>query len=347
MLEVYWGDIGGLQTDVVIKIFIDKGNIDRYEVIARGKTDQVFKGQAVSQEQGSAQDIMRKIAGRALQQVESLKLPTVAFQLMSSAQLSGSQLAEVLVAEVRRHLAAGSGLEKVVFVLTDQAVYDSFKQMINRNVIVCLGDSITYGYPYGPEVSWVKLLEDKLGFVMINKGVNGDTLTQMASRFQWDVSDNKPAVVIILGGTNDAFMGVASESVQSAISFMVEQSFAAGICPVLGLPVAVSKEGILSDVSPDELQMVDAKLETTRNWIKEYASKHNLPVLDFYNPLLISLSGIGDPRYFVDGYHPNQSGYRELSVKVEKMLICLLDRMGVKRINEENCKHCLSGVNKT
>ena len=330
MLEVYWGDVDGLQTDVVINIFIDNGNIDRYEVIARGKNDHVFSGQAVSQSQGLAYSILRKTVGELLQKVESLKLSTVALQLICSSQLSGNPLVEVVVAEVRRHLLSGLGLDKVVFVVSGQDMYDRLQQLINRNVIVCIGDSITYGYPYGPEVSWVKLLADRLGIVMINKGVNGDTLTQMACRFQCDVLDNKPALVIILGGTNDAFMGVDFENVWSAISLMVKQSFAAGICPVLGLPVAVSTEGILSDVSPDELQMAEASLGTIRNWINEYAAKHSLSVLDFYSPLLNSSGGIGDPKYFVDGYHPNQSGYRELSVEVEIMLTCLLKRIGLK-----------------
>ena len=196
--------------------------------------------------------------------------------------------------------------------------------------IVCLGDSITYGYPYGPEFSWVKLLADKLGVEMLNKGVNGDTLTQMASRFQREVVENKPALVIILGGTNDAFMGVDLPIVKSAISYMVEQSFIAGIYPLLGLPLAVSGEGILSDISPEEIQAVGLTLEVIRDWIKEYAAKQCLTILDFFSPLLIASKSIGDPQYFVDGYHPNQAGYRQLSRRIEVDLTYLLEKMGFK-----------------
>ena len=36
--------------------------------------------------------------------------------------------------------------------------------------IVCLGDSITYGFPFGQRVSWVAMLDQALDAQVINQG---------------------------------------------------------------------------------------------------------------------------------------------------------------------------------
>ena len=41
--------------------------------------------------------------------------------------------------------------------------------------IVCLGDSLTYGFMVRRSKIWTKLSEDKTGFEIINEGISGDT----------------------------------------------------------------------------------------------------------------------------------------------------------------------------
>ena len=53
--------------------------------------------------------------------------------------------------------------------------------------IVCIGDSITYGFPYGEEASWTRLLAEATGHLIINKGINGNTTGDMLNRFSRDV----------------------------------------------------------------------------------------------------------------------------------------------------------------
>ncbi|ACV61725.1 lipolytic protein G-D-S-L family [Desulfofarcimen acetoxidans DSM 771] len=324
MLEV-WGESGQLRADAVIKLFIKKNETDKYEIFVGDEINPIFSEQVMICSPDFTQNIRRTLT-KILEQLESLKVSSVLVQFSISQPAGSSPIEDILLAEVRRHLAVGSVLGRVVFATADQKVGKRLEQLINRNNTVCLGDSITYGYPYDSQVSWVKLLADRLGVTMINKGVNGDTLSQMASRFERDVISCRPALVVILGGTNDAFMGAASESVGSAIAYMVEQSFAAGICPALGLPAAVTGEGILSEVSPEELYSVETELKIMRNWIRNYAEENHLPLLDFYTPLLAP-GGMGDPRYFVDGYHPNRAGYRELSFSIEKSLVPIMNRI--------------------
>jgi lysophospholipase L1-like esterase len=76
----------------------------------------------------------------------------------------------------------------------------------NKNLkVVALGDSITQGYPFDMEASWVYILKMEKGLDIVNKGINGDTLEGMLERFERDVISLLPGMVIIMGGTNDAF----------------------------------------------------------------------------------------------------------------------------------------------
>ena len=75
-------------------------------------------------------------------------------------------------------------------------------------VIVAIGDSLTYGFPFSPRYSWVFAVGNSAGLTMINKGVCGETTEDMLRRFKRDVIELHPDHVIITGGSNDAFAGI-------------------------------------------------------------------------------------------------------------------------------------------
>ncbi|MDZ7649916.1 MAG: GDSL-type esterase/lipase family protein [Cytophagales bacterium] len=65
-----------------------------------------------------------------------------------------------------------------------------------ENRVVFMGNSITEGWGSIDPA----FLEGK---PYINRGISGQTTPQMVLRFQQDVIDLKPKVVVILAGTND------------------------------------------------------------------------------------------------------------------------------------------------
>lgn len=88
-----------------------------------------------------------------------------------------------------------------------------------KKKIVFIGNSIVAGYPWSRGKSFVSRVRDALkgteenlprpgfakdtGFIILNKGVNGDTTAGLLSRFNQDVLDQAPDMVFILSGTND------------------------------------------------------------------------------------------------------------------------------------------------
>ena len=68
---------------------------------------------------------------------------------------------------------------------------------------IFLGDSLTFGYGVKPKDNWVHKLSEYLKLNILNKGVNGNTTTDMLFRFYEDVVSNSPKSLFIMGGTND------------------------------------------------------------------------------------------------------------------------------------------------
>lgn len=166
-----------------------------------------------------------------------------------------------------------------------------------RPRIVALGDSITYGFPYLPDYSWVHLAADELGLQMINKGINGDTTWGMLERFSADVLAHRPSHVIILGGANDAFERIAAQEVLDNIRQMVEAAVDNAIVPFIGLPTPCNfaEETLLAKY---------------RQSLRQYAVTEGIDVIDFYSAML-NLTGPGIREgLHVDGIHPNEAGYQ-------------------------------------
>ncbi|MDF2874147.1 MAG: GDSL-like Lipase/Acylhydrolase family protein [Sporomusa sp.] len=164
--------------------------------------------------------------------------------------------------------------------------------------IVALGDSITYGFPYTPELSWVRLTGAELGITMLNKGVNGDSTAGMLARFNRDVIAYAPSHVIIMGGTNDACARVAAETVETQVRKMVELALQYQITPIIGLPVPCN-------YPPDE-----AYLDLYRQDMRDYAIAGKLTVIDFYAAFKAAKDSL---TLYADVLHPNEAGYRVMA----------------------------------
>lgn len=105
------------------------------------------------------------------------------------------------------------------------------------NSIVCIGDSLTYGYGVSTKSSWVELLRKRLVNVnVVNAGVNGDTTIGMVNRFTEDVVYNNPDIVIILGGTNDFLTNRSAENALKNINIMVKEAIENDIVPIVLSP---------------------------------------------------------------------------------------------------------------
>ena len=163
--------------------------------------------------------------------------------------------------------------------------------------IISLGDSITYGYPFGNRYSWVELVSQKIGIPIINAGSNGDTFRNMENRLLTDVVDQNPDYVIFLGGANDVYHGTPLETMQERFDRIVKNLIQHKIKPILGLPTPIDDKKHEGAIAP------------FRKFVKGYAKKKKLPVINFFDPFFEGKKRVSSG-LLEDGVHPSVSGYR-------------------------------------
>jgi acyl-CoA thioesterase-1 len=184
--------------------------------------------------------------------------------------------------------AGGSSTNVQAFALVGQPT--------NAHLIVCVGDSITAGYPDYTS-NWPHQLEMRLGnnWTVINQGVNGDTTSGLLARID-NALALKPRYVIVAGGVSDMIHGVPTTTTESNISAICERITLSG-----GVPV-------LCTATPTTAHY--AQTDTLNAWIKGYAGANGYAVIDFY-PVINDPANPGNPNpaLVVDGIHPNPAGY--------------------------------------
>lgn len=191
-----------------------------------------------------------------------------------------------------------------------EEVAEKLALIVKDDRIVCIGDSITYGYEVDGSQTWIGRLRRENEINLLNVGVNGDTTEGMLTRFKEHVIDLNPKAVLIMGGGNDILGGNSLEYVTNNVATMAQMALDKGIVPMIG----VAPEPSPKDV-PEEWKtlmnydLIREELATYKEWLITFAKANLLPYVDFDSGLKSKLrSGYG--RYFFDGIHPNPAGHK-------------------------------------
>lgn len=175
--------------------------------------------------------------------------------------------------------------------------------------IVFFGDSITEG--------WKTIHQDF--FVdksYINRGINGQTTSQMLLRFRPDVIELKPKIVVILAGGNDIAGNTGPTTPKTILGNLIS------MCE---LAKANNIEVVLCSILPANdfpwkrgMEPAD-KIEALNAMILKYARENNIPYVDYYSAMVDEQKGL-KAIYSEDGVHPNKEGYLVMESIVEKII---------------------------
>lgn len=175
--------------------------------------------------------------------------------------------------------------------------------------VVFMGNSITEG--------WSRFYPDFFsGKPYINRGISGQTTPQMLVRFRSDVINLKPAVVVILAGTNDIAGNTGPstlEMIEDNIISMAELARANGIKVVLSSVLPAFDYPWKPGLNPAE------KIAALNEMIKTYAKKNGIVYLDYYSSMVNEKKGLKD-EYTYDGVHPNEAGYKVMAPLAEEAI---------------------------
>lgn len=170
-------------------------------------------------------------------------------------------------------------------------------QVKQRPRMVLMGDSITE--------FWKR---DRPGFfssALIDRGISGQTSTQMLARFYDDVIALKPRIVHILGGANDIAGNtgpLTPEAYHDNIRAMVDLARADGIRVVVGSLLPADHFYWNPDLKPA------AVIRDQNGWLRQFARSRRLHFIDYYSAMTTPSGGLRAD-LSNDGVHPNAAGY--------------------------------------
>lgn len=139
----------------------------------------------------------------------------------------------------------------------------------------------------------------------VGRGISGQVSSQMLVRFQEDVINLDPKVVVICCGTNDIAQNngpITLEHILHNIKSMCQLARANKIKPVVCSTLPAKGFKWRPDMKPAN------DIIRLNEMIKAYAQENKIPYVDYHSALKDEENGL--PRkYSKDGVHPNAQGY--------------------------------------
>jgi lysophospholipase L1-like esterase len=143
----------------------------------------------------------------------------------------------------------------------------------------------------------------------LNRGINGQTTSQMLVRYRQDVLELQPVSVVILAGINDlgetSAVSTPIPDIERNLQSMAELATLHKIRPVFAsvLPVHNNRfkdPKVITRIVPGILQI--------NKWLKPYCAEHGYIYID-YTDAMIAPDGMMRRELSEDGIHPNAAGY--------------------------------------
>lgn len=127
----------------------------------------------------------------------------------------------------RRHLLLG-GLASALALAAgcSKSAKPKGKTLAKEATLLCLGDSLTFGYGAAAGTSYPPWLEQLTGHVTQNAGVNGDTAEGALARLPRLLQENTPGLLLLSIGGNDFLRGVPLERTRAALQQLVQTAAA-------------------------------------------------------------------------------------------------------------------------
>jgi acyl-CoA thioesterase I len=190
-------------------------------------------------------------------------------------------------------------------------IYGAVPAAARVPVILDFGDSITagYGLPSGetfPAQLEIWLHERGIAARIINGGVSGDTTAGGLARLDWALAD-KPDLVILALGANDALRGIEPSTVRDNLDKMIEKIQASGAKLLLVGMLAPPNWGAEYKQAFDRI-------------FPELARIHHVPLYPFFLEGVAMKPELNQP----DGLHPNERGVAVLVDKIAPVVAGLI-----------------------
>ncbi len=194
--------------------------------------------------------------------------------------------------------------------------------------LLCIGDSLTFGYGIPRRKCWTSLAEGLTGADIVNYGINGDTAEGMLVRMRTEIlplfADKRESraetIVMVMGGYNDIFCTGSDLVARSAMAALIQQLLSAGIYTVVGIPPE-----LMGETCPElwerlaDMKKAGEIICEYNDWLCRYCAVFGIRYVDFRGSFKTA-AGEPDRALYLDGIHPNAIGHSMMAARVAKLI---------------------------
>ncbi len=181
--------------------------------------------------------------------------------------------------------------------------------------IVCIGNSNINGFPHKRSQCFVSLWRQATGHEIINKGENGDIISNVYARFEKDVISHRPDTAVVLTGTNDFISEHCTpEEVLNYMDKIAELAKTKSINIIFLTPLLVDIAMAKKLWKPGvDYSAVNEQLKTLRSLMLAYGEKNHISIIDTQKQFseLYTKANVSD--YLLDGIHPTVLGHKAMA----------------------------------
>ncbi len=172
--------------------------------------------------------------------------------------------------------------------------------------VVLFGDSIIYNWKLPNKIN---------GYLLVNRGINGDTTDELIGRFTKDVVQVNPQYVVILAGINDAAtmyeadpngVGLQILKITSNIRLMVADAKVKGITPIVCSVLPVNNKFNLP------VQDINNIVILLNQELESMTKLEGIIFVDFRPNVIDQNTGMLKSDYSEDGIHPSNNAYQQM-----------------------------------
>lgn len=188
--------------------------------------------------------------------------------------------------------------------------------------VLCVGDSLTYGYDVELPHRWTFLVERRAPVQICNEGLCGDTTAGMALRMQRMPIKDYDAV-FVMGGSNDILQDIPVAVIEAHMQQIMKQVVAAGKPLLVGIPLQMKKESAYWGWQRlEDVERHNRELYAYRQWLLAQCSRYQAVPIDFYR-YLADREAQYHTSLYADGIHPNEAGYALMAEAAISCMSCL------------------------
>mgnify|MGYP001024686720 FL=1 len=180
--------------------------------------------------------------------------------------------------------------------------------------LICIGDSLTFGYGVRPSQRWTRLCAQETGWEIVNEGISGDTTGGMLVRLrallaERDICVQRP-LVLLMGGANDIFFSGTDTGARANMGAMLNQLLSLDVHTMIGIPTPICAENAPPAwAAVVDFRSAERQLEQYCAWLRRFSKCFGAECIDFradfFDP-----NGRLKRELLLDGLHPTPEGHQ-------------------------------------